>query len=320
MSKTSLPWFLCIQFVFASACSLLEQPSESSDDEDSKKEECTVDSDCRPEAFCFEGDCIGRPPTTGGAGGTATGGLGGTDGTAAAPGAGGTDATGGVSPTGGTDATGGVSPTGGTDATGGASPTGGTDATGGASPTGGTMATGGAQPTGGTMATGGAQPTGGTTATGGMPTIIACPSSISTGVTTCTNHCRGSSCGLGDLGRRDCVCSGGVYRCASCQFPGNEPVTQQPASPLPNCASDVGDNVVCSPQGDRCMLGEEVCACLPEATSIRWDCNDPPWGRPVCPATLPANGSGCGAARYSCVYGATYCSCEASGLWTCSAS
>ena len=282
----------------ASACGLLQAPpSESDDDEDTKKEECTVDTDCRPEAFCSNGDCIARPGASGGAGGTETGGLGGSAGAGAAPDTGGTDATGGASPTGGTDATGGVPPTGGTDATGGVAPTGGTDTTGGVSPT------------------------GGTDATGGMPpTIIACPSSISTGVTTCTNHCSGSSCGLGDLGRRDCVCSGGVYRCASCQFPGNEPVTQEPASPLPSCASDVGDNVVCSPQGDRCMLGEEVCACLPEATSIRWDCNDPPWGRPVCPATLPANGSGCGATRYSCVYGATFCSCEASGLWACSAS
>ena len=301
MSKTSFPLLLCVPFVFASGCALLG-PSESGGDEDTKKEECVVDTDCRPEAFCFNGDCIARPPAGGGAAGTETGGLGGT---AATPGAGGADATGGM-PTGGTDATGGT-------------PTGGTDATGG-TPTGGANATGGASPTGGTRATGGTMPTGGTTATGGMPTIIACPASISTGVTTCTNHCRGSSCGLGDLGRRDCVCSGGVYRCASCQFPGNEPVTQEPASPLPNCTTGVADNIVCSPQGDRCMLGDEVCACLREATSDRWDCNDPPWNRPVCPASLPANGSGCGATRYSCVYGATLCSCEASALWACSAS
>ena len=87
---------------------------------------------------------------------------------------------------------------------------------------------------------------------------------------------------------------------------------------MPSQADLRGDPVITI--GDRCMLGEEVCACLPEATSIRWDCNDPPWTRPVCPATLPANGGGCGAARYSCVYGATLCSCEASGLWACSTS
>jgi hypothetical protein len=143
---------------------------------------------------------------------------------------------------------------------------------------------------------------------------------VTTGTTACNQPCREDDCGLGDLGRRDCACLSGIFQCATCQFPNNEPVVQRPPTPLPGCLASVVENASCPNQFERCMRGAEVCACLQEPTDWRWDCNEVPWDRPTCPANPPSIGAGCGSVGYSCVYGARHCQCDAAGVWFCQSS
>jgi hypothetical protein len=50
-----------------------------------------------------------------------------------------------------------------------------------------------------------------------------------------------------------------------------------PETPLPACDAAVADEVECATKGERCMQGEEVCACWIEEDAVTiWDCDDPP--------------------------------------------
>ena len=194
-----------------------------------------------------------------GAGGSGTGAAGGSSGSA---GVGGASGSSGAS---GSNGASGSSGSAGTAGSAGSSGSGGTAGTG----TDGATGSGGSSGTG----TGG---TGGGSADGGTQ----CGSGIRNNQTACTAACTGSICGLHDLGRRDCACPAtGMYQCASCAFPGNEPILVAPTSPLTNCTgSDTALRAMatCPTQGERCQSitdAAHVCACWMGT----WDCDDKPW-------------------------------------------
>jgi hypothetical protein len=99
-----------------------------------------------------------------------------------------------------------------------------------------------------------------------------------------TGTCSNRVCGLADLGSRNCVCSGGTWDCTSCAFPmgPNQPSVLVPpgtgdAGALRTCEVGVARNVTCSPMGDRCEQGEDVCACwvVDDGMNV-WDCDNRP--------------------------------------------
>lgn len=104
----------------------------------------------------------------------------------------------------------------------------------------------------------------------------------------CTTEgtCAPRSCGLADTGLRTCTCGAGdaectattCWDCSSCSWTEPYPeVAVPPETPLAACASDVADEVACTTRGDRCMQGDEVCACwLEEDSGPIWDCDKPP--------------------------------------------
>jgi len=172
---------------------------------------------------------------------------------------------------------------------------GGDDATGGSPATGGTptsTATGGSTTTGGTGSGGSSGTTGGmASTTGGSSGAMMCEaiasvapcSGISTGKSCPMEglNCPGLPCGVADVGRRTCDCTGGIWSCETCVFPmdfATCPIMEPPAAPLEACAAGTSDTVSCSStKGQRCMNGAEVCICWPDDEgAVAWDCDKPP--------------------------------------------
>lgn len=155
--------------------------------------------------------------------------------------------------------------------------------------TGGSSAsTGGTSPTGGTTtATGGdTSSTGGTTSSGDMCMATASPTGCS-GISrdgecpTEGQNCAELPCGVSDVGRRECNCTGLIWDCTDCAYPmdfATCPIMEPPASTLEDCVTGTVDGVSCaSSQGSRCMNGTEVCICWPDdENTIIWDCDKPP--------------------------------------------
>lgn len=98
--------------------------------------------------------------------------------------------------------------------------------------------------------------------------------------------CAPRSCGLADTGTRTCGCGPGdaectsttCWDCTSCSWTEPYPeVAIPPETPLTACASDVADEVACSTRAERCLQGEEVCACwLEDDAGLIWDCDSTP--------------------------------------------
>lgn len=81
-------------------------------------------------------------------------------------------------------------------------------------------------------------------------------------------------CGLADLGRRGCSCSGDVWTCSACQFP---PGWQWPPD-LPLCIEQA-DKLPCFAEGQACQSapGGEACLCYrDDEGQLIWDCDKPP--------------------------------------------
>jgi hypothetical protein len=169
------------------------------------------------------------------------------------------------------------------------------DGAGGATPMAGaatTAGTGVGGSTGGTSAGGatfgGAPPGGAGAPSGTMCAAIGTPQGCS-GIRTggaCTMEgqaCPGLPCGVSDVGRRVCNCTGGTWMCESCTYPMDFtacPIMEPPGT-LPACAG-AADTVPCSStRGQRCMAGTEVCICWPDDEgTVAWDCDSVPifWG------------------------------------------
>lgn len=151
---------------------------------------------------------------------------------------------------------------------------------------------GGSSNTGGSGGSSGAEAAAGTAGTGGAaedPTTPLSPNQC-TGISSddpCqfVGSCAGRVCGLADLGTRDCTCTlAKVWDCTSCAFPmgPNQPSVLIPpgtgdAGALRTCEVGVAREVTCSPMGDRCQQGEDVCACwvIDDGMNV-WDCDNPP--------------------------------------------
>jgi hypothetical protein len=96
--------------------------------------------------------------------------------------------------------------------------------------------------------------------------------------------CSGLSCGLADTGSRVCTCET-TWDCTSCEFPtgADAPSILVPPTddaPIAECdAATVVEEDPCTTMGERCMMGEEVCACwaVDSDGATIWDCDDPPW-------------------------------------------
>lgn len=126
----------------------------------------------------------------------------------------------------------------------------------------------------------------GSSTTGGTALTDEQCSGISNGA-DCTTEgtCAPRSCGLADTGSRTCTCGAGTdctsgicWDCTSCAWTEPYPeVVVPPEAELPACDVSVAEQVECTTKGERCMQGEEVCACwLEEDAVLIWDCDKPP--------------------------------------------
>lgn len=105
---------------------------------------------------------------------------------------------------------------------------------------------------------------------------------------TLVGTCANRSCGLADLGSRNCVCGlDSIWDCESCGFPmdfDEYPVLAPPgvgdAGAIEACENSVADDVPCPARGDRCTIAGEICACWIEepedSGSYVWDCDGAP--------------------------------------------
>lgn len=96
--------------------------------------------------------------------------------------------------------------------------------------------------------------------------------------------CSNLLCGLADTGSRVCTCDT-TWTCTSCEFPTGPDapsILTEPTAdaPLVECdTATVIEEEPCATMGERCALGEDVCACwLTDSDGATiWDCDSPPW-------------------------------------------
>ncbi len=139
---------------------------------------------------------------------------------------------------------------------------------------------------GGSTTAGDATATGSTT--GASLTDEQCQGISNGAECTTEGTCAPRACGLADTGSRTCSCAVGddecttatCWDCTSCAWQEPYPdIVVPPESALAACDAGVADEVACTTMGDRCMQGEEVCACWLEddaGTGYIWDCDKPP--------------------------------------------
>lgn len=92
--------------------------------------------------------------------------------------------------------------------------------------------------------------------------------------------CAGLPCGVSDVGRRQCTCTGGFWSCQPCMYPSGTdcPIIAKPTSPLPACTAAMLEDTACTAsRGERCMQGSQVCICWPDDEGeVLWNCDTPP--------------------------------------------
>ena len=148
---------------------------------------------------------------------------------------------------------------------------------------GGTSPMGGTTPAGG-AASGGAAPPGGAAGSTGSGAGGGADRPVNTDPecvdvrrdTPCTpegKQCPALACGLGNVGRRDCLCAT-TWACTSCDSARPMPPDVE-ILPCPNDAFDgsacVSEFTVCGP-----LQNGEYCACFASDGGLVWDCALPP--------------------------------------------